>query len=215
MPFLVEPSLLSSDFSKLGEEVKALEEAGADGLHLDIMDSHFVPNLSFGPPVVKSLRNLSSLPFDAHLMLSQPEVLVESFASVGVDRLTFHLEAVPQPQELLRKIKSFGMKAGLSIKPKSPVEDLFPFLKDVDFILIMTVEPGKSGQDFLREQAKKVRILKEKICHLNTDTWIAVDGGINPETAKYVQEADILISGNYIFKSGNYSESIARLKNSK
>lgn len=215
MPFLVEPSLLSSDFSKLGEEVIALEKAGADGIHLDIMDSHFVPNLTFGPPVVKSLRALSSLPFDAHLMVSQPATLLESFASVGVDRLTFHLEAVSQPQELLKKIKDLNMKAGLSIKPKSSVENLFPFLEDLDLILIMTVEPGKSGQLFLKEPAEKVRILRKKVDKLEKAPLIVVDGGITLETAKYVQEADILVSGNYIFKSHNYSENIARLKNSK
>lgn len=215
MSFLIEPSLLSSDFSSLGEEVKALEKAGADGIHLDIMDSHFVPNLTFGPPVIKSLRALSSLPFDAHLMVSQPEVLVESFAAVGVDRLTFHLEAAPEPRELLKKIRNFNIKAGLSIKPESPVENLFPFLEDLDLVLIMTVEPGRSGQSFLKEPAKKVRILREKICKLEKTPWIAVDGGINPETAKYVREADILVSGNYIFKDGDYSKNIARLRDSK
>ena len=215
MSFLVEPSLLSSDFSRLGEEVKALEKAGADGIHLDIMDSHFVPNLTFGPPVVKSLRSLSSLSFSAHLMVSRPAGLLEAFASAGVDRLIFHLEAVPQPQELLKKIKNLNIKAGLSIKPESPVEDLFPFLEDLDCVLIMTVEPGKSGQTFLREQAQKVQSLRNKICNMKSPPLITVDGGINPETAKYVRSADVLVSGHYIFKNPNYSESIARLKNSK
>ena len=215
MSFLVEPSLLSSDFSKLGEEIQAVEKAGADGIHLDIMDSHFVPNLTFGPPIVQSLRALSSLPFEAHLMLSRPETLVDAFALAGVDRLVFHLEAVPQPLGLLRKIKNLGIKAGLSIKPESPVENLFPFLKDLDFILIMTVEPGKSGQSFLREQAKKVEILSEEICNLEKAPGIVVDGGINPDTTKYVQKADILVSGDYIFKSPDYTDSIAKLKNSK
>ena len=214
MAFLIAPSLLSSDFSKLGEEIKALEKAGADWIHLDIMDSHFVPNLTFGPLVVQSLRPLSSLPFDAHLMVSHPEQLIELFATAGVNSLTFHLEAVSDPQSLLKKIRELNMKAGISIKPKTPIEKIFPFLADLDLVLIMTVEPGKGGQSFLRNQVKKIQVLRKKILHLENPPLIEVDGGINPETAKWVHEADVLVSGNYILKSGNYPESIAKLKKS-
>ena len=212
MAFLIAPSLLSSDFSRLGEEVKALEKAGADWIHFDIMDSHFVPNLTFGPPIVKSLRALSSLPFDIHLMVSQPENLIEPFVSAGANSISFHLEAVSQPQVLLKKIRQFHIKAGLSIKPKTPIEKLFPFVENLDLILIMTVEPGKGGQNFLEDQAEKIKNLKKFFLSLKQSPLIAVDGGINPETAKSVQEADVLVSGNYIFANGNYSNKIANLK---
>ena len=214
MAVLIAPSLLSCDFSRLGEELKALEKAGADRIHLDIMDSHFVPSLSFGPAVVQALRPLSALPFDVHLMVSHPEKFIEPFALAGADSLTFHLEAEPQPQKLLRKIQRHGLKAGLSIKPKTPVSALFPFLGDLDLILIMTVEPGRGGQAFLKEPAGKIKALRDKFSPIKNPPSIQVDGGINPETVKWVLESDVLVSGNYILKSENYSKSIARLKNS-
>ena len=214
MAFLIAPSLLSSDFARLGEEIKALERAGADWIHLDIMDSHFVPNLTFGPPIVLALRPLSSLPFDVHLMVSHPENLIEPFASAGANNISFHLETVDQPKTLLKKIRKLNIKPGLSIKPKTPIETVFPFLEDLDLVLIMTVEPGKGGQFFLKEPAKKVEILRKKTLSLTNPPLIEVDGGINPETAKWVQKADVLVSGNYIFKSGNYSRGIAQLRNS-
>lgn len=209
---LIAPSLLSSDFSRLGQEVQDLEKAGADWIHLDIMDSHFVPNLTFGPLVVQSLRPLSDLPFDAHLMVSHPENLIQPFAKAGVNHITFHLEAVSEPLKLIEKIHQFNLKAGLAIKPKTPVEQLFPFLRDLDLVLIMTVEPGKGGQDFLKDQAQKIQIIKEKIKTLKNPPWIEVDGGIQPKTTQWIQNADILVSGNYILKSTNYSSAIAKLK---
>ena len=215
MAFLIAPSLLSSDFSKLGEEVQALEKAGADWIHLDIMDSHFVPNLTFGPPIVQSLRPLSSLPFDIHLMVSHPERLIKAFAEAGANHISIHLESVSQPKNLLKEIQKLNIKAGLSIKPQSPIEAVFPFLEDLDIVVIMTVEPGQGGQVFLKEQAKKVEILREKCLSLKNPPLIEVDGGINPETAQWVQKADVLVSGNYIFKNGSYFTNISELKNSK
>ncbi|MDE0091662.1 MAG: ribulose-phosphate 3-epimerase [Oligoflexia bacterium] len=214
MSFLIAPSLLSSDFSKLGEEIQALEKAGADWIHWDIMDSHFVPNLTFGPPVLKALRPLSSLFFDVHLMVEKPENLLLPFAKAGANSITFHLEACKNPLDLIIKIKTLNLKAGLSLKPDSPIDKALPFLENLDLILIMTVEPGEGGQTFLTEQAKKVKILREKINSNNYPTLIEVDGGITPETAKKVSQADVLVSGNYIFQSGDYNASILQLRNS-
>ena len=212
MAFLIAPSLLSSNFSRLGEEVKALERAGADWIHFDIMDSHFVPQLTFGPAIVQSLRPLSSLPFDVHLMVERVESILPAFAKAGAHCISFHLEAVKEPQKLLQKIKNLNIKAGLSLKPKTPIEKVFPFLEFLDLVLIMTVEPGQSGQLFLKEQAEKTEILKKKISVLKNPPLIEVDGGINPETRKLVPQADILVSGNYIFQAEDYSSAISRLK---
>ena len=214
MSFLIAPSLLSSDFSKLGEEVKALEQAGADWIHWDIMDSHFVPDLTFGPSVVKSVRHLSRLPFDVHLLVDKPEALIPDFAEAGADVITFHLEAEKDPLNLIKTIKKYGLKAGLSIKPKTPLESLDPFLEVLDLVLIMTVEPGKGGQVFLKDQVKKVQTLREKINFLDSPPLIEVDGGINPETAKQVPSADVLVSGSYIFK-GDYKKRLLKLKSIK
>ncbi|MCY4321458.1 MAG: ribulose-phosphate 3-epimerase [Bdellovibrionaceae bacterium] len=213
MSFLVAPSLLSSDFSQLGKEVKALEQAGADWIHWDIMDSHFVPNLTFGPPVLKALRSFSLLPFDVHLMVEKPEKLILPFAKAGANSITFHVEACSKPIDLINKIKSSNLKAGLSVKPNTPIDKVFPFLENLDIVLIMTVEPGAGGQVFLKEQAKKVSLLKNKLNSLKSSILIEVDGGITPETAKQVPQADILVAGNYIFKSGSYSDNISQLRN--
>ena len=210
---LIAPSLLSSDFSKLGEEVRALEKAGADWIHFDIMDSHFVPDISFGPLVIQALRDFSSLPFDVHLMVSQPEKFIRPMALAGANSLSFHIEAAPSPQNLLKEVKKHGLKAGLSLKPESPIELLFPFLEDLDLVLVMTVEPGKSGQKFLKKPAEKVGLLRRKVMPLKNPPLIAVDGGINSQTAKWVSGADVLVSGHYIFKSrGDYSIPIAGLR---
>ena len=213
MAFLVAPSLLSADFSRLGQEIETVEKAGADWIHLDIMDSHFVPNLTFGAPVVKKLRPLSVLPFDVHLMVSHPERHIEHFARAGADYLTFHIESQCDPLAAITAIKKQGMKAGVSLKPATPLDSLKPLLSEVDLVLIMTVEPGQGGQDFLKSQAQKVTDLKNHIAAFNNPPLIEVDGGITPKTQQLVKEADVLVSGTYIFKSGNYAKAIASLKN--
>lgn len=210
--FLIAPSLLSSDFSRLGEEIRAVEKAGADWIHIDVMDGHFVPDLTLGPPVVKKLRSVTSLPFDVHLMISHPENFIEPFAQAGADYLTIHVEAVSKPLEIIKHIKSLNMKAGISLRPSTPVEALQPFLTDVDLVLVMTVEPGKGGQAFLREQADKVRRLREMV--KTPFPLIAVDGGITEKTAKQVPLADVLVSGSYIFQSSDYAVAISKLRDS-
>ena len=211
--FLVAPSLLSSDFARLGEEIRAVEKAGADWIHIDVMDGHFVPELTLGPPVVKKLRPVTTLPFDVHLMVSHPENFIESFARAGADYLTIHIESVSDPLEVIQKIKSLNVKAGLTLRPSTSVEALRPFLKEVDLILVMTVEPGKGGQSFLEEQAKKVQLFREIVQELPRPPLIAVDGGITPQTVEQVASADVLVSGSYIFNSLSYAQAIEKLKN--
>ncbi|MCY4513156.1 MAG: ribulose-phosphate 3-epimerase [Bdellovibrionales bacterium] len=210
----VAPSLLSSDFSRLGEEIQAVEKAGADWIHIDVMDGHFVPDLTLGPPVVKKLRPVTKLPFDVHLMISHPENFIESFAQAGADYLTIHVEAVSKPLEIIKSIKSLNMKPGISLRPSTSVEALKPFLPAVDLVLVMTVEPGKGGQAFLNNQADKVRQLREMVKSLSPSPLIAVDGGITEKTAKQVALADVLVSGSFIFKSSDYALAISQLRNS-
>ena len=212
--FLVAPSLLSADFSQLGEEIRAVEKADANWIHIDVMDSHFVPDLTLGPPVVKKLRPVTNLTFDVHLMVSRPEGLLKPFAQAGADYLTVHIEAVSEPLETLQHIKSLNMKAGISLRPSTPVEALQPVLKAVDLVLVMTVEPGKEGQTFLSDQADKVRWLREAVKSFPSPPLISVDGGITAQTAKQVRGADVLVSGSYIFHSSDYAQAISQLKNS-
>lgn len=213
--FLVAPSLLSSDFARLGEEIRAVEKAGADWIHIDVMDGHFVPNLTLGPPIVKKLRPVTTLPLDVHLMVSHPENFIEAFARAGADYLTIHIESVSDPLEIIQKIKSLNVKAGLTLRPSTSVEALRPFLKEVDLILVMTVEPGKGGQNFLEEQGEKVRLFRKIVQKLPQAPLISVDGGITPQTVEQVASADVLVSGSYIFNSLNYAQAIERLKNFK
>lgn len=209
--FLVAPSILSSDFSRLGEEIRALEAAGADWVHVDVMDGHFVPNLTIGAPVVKSLRPVTRLPLDVHLMIENPEKYIEDFAKAGADYLTIHVESTQDVRGALQKIRELGVKPGITLRPATSVEELFPYLEMVDLVLIMTVNPGFGGQSFMADQVSKISALKNEFQKLKHSPLIEVDGGVSDETAQQLREADVLVAGSYIFK-GDYREKIARLK---
>ena len=211
----ISPSILSADFSKLGEEIHNVEKAGADYIHIDVMDGNFVPNITIGNEVVKSLRKTSALPFDVHLMINNPDAHVKAFAEAGSDIITIHAEASNHLDRSLALIKSFGKKAGVSIVPSTHEDVLDYVLEKLDLILVMTVNPGFGGQKFLDSQLKKIENIRKKISQSGRKIELEVDGGINQETAKLVVAAgaDVLVSGSYIFGSKNYSEAISKLRN--
>jgi len=212
-PFIVAPSILSADFAKLSEEINAVEKAGADWIHVDVMDGHFVPNLTIGAPVVKSLRKATKMPLDVHLMIEAPEEYIGDFAEAGADYLTIHVEAVDKKKlpDVLKEIRAKKMKPGITLRPRTKVEEIFPVLKLVDLLLVMTVEPGFGGQSFMTDQFQKIQTIPEKLKKQNHEALIEVDGGINDETAKQVTGADVLVAGSFVFK-GDYKKNIAQLK---
>ena len=210
----ISPSVLSADLSNLASEVKDIELAGADMVHLDVMDGRFVSNISFGLPVIKSLRSKSDMIFDVHLMIESPEKYAMRFIDAGADILTFHLEATNDPGELLSEIRSQGVMAGISIKPATPVEDVFPYLSECDMVLVMTVEPGYGGQALIPETLEKVRKIKAEIEYRGLDTVIQVDGGINADNAKeaVLAGANILVAGSSVFGKTDRKAAINALK---
>lgn len=210
----VSPSVLACDLSRLLEEVKSIESAGADMVHLDVMDGMFVTNISFGLPVIASLRKHTNIFFDVHLMIDRPERYVERFAEAGADLVTFHYEASENPEKTLETIRALGKKAGISVKPTTPVDVVYPLLDKCDLVLIMTVEPGYGGQAFIPEMLDKIRAVREKIEERGLDVDIQVDGGINAETGKLVREAGAnnLVAGSYVFKESDRRAAIDSLR---
>ena len=212
----ISPSILSADFSKLGDEIRDLEKAGADLIHIDVMDGHFVPNITIGPSIISKIRKCTSLPFDVHLMISPVHNFIKNFAEAGADIITIHPEATTDLESSIKKIKSFDKKAGVSLNPETSVDKVLTVLDSIDLVLIMSVNPGFGGQKFIESTLDKVKLLRKEIDKKKLSVQIEIDGGINFENSKMAKDAgvDILVSGTTIFKenAGDLKENIKLLK---
>ncbi len=212
---IIAPSILSADFARLGEEIQAVEAAGADWVHVDVMDGQFVPNLTFGPPVIAAVRSATKLPFDVHLMIERPELSIQDYIAAGADRITIHAEACTHLHRTIHAIKESGLPAGVAINPATPVSVLEPIVQDLDLVLIMTVNPGFGGQAFIPYSLVKLRQLRSMLVERGLDhVHVQVDGGINAETSSLVREAgaNVLVAGNAVFAQQDRAAAIAVLR---
>lgn len=212
----IAPSILASDFARLGEEIAAVTAAGADFIHIDVMDGHFVPNLTIGAPVIKSLRKTTELPFDVHLMIAPVDPFIDDFANAGANILTVHPEAGPHLHRTLQSIRAAGMQPGVALNPATPASLIEPVLDDVDLILVMSVNPGFGGQSFIASQLRKIETVRAMIDGTGRDIMLEVDGGVDPKTAPKViaAGADVLVAGSAVFRggAGAYADNIAALR---
>ncbi|WP_026574841.1 ribulose-phosphate 3-epimerase [Bacillus sp. UNC438CL73TsuS30] len=210
----IAPSILSADFSKLGTEILAVEKAGADYIHVDVMDGHFVPNITIGPLIVEAIRPVTKLPLDVHLMIENPDQYIETFVKAGADIITVHVEACRHLHRTIHHIKSLGIKAGVVLNPATPVETIQHIIADVDMVLLMSVNPGFGGQKFIPEVLPKIKKVKELAEQKGQELEIEIDGGVNPETAKLCIEAgaNVLVAGSAVYNEDDYARAISRIR---